>query len=155
MRDFSEERREVLVVDDSDADIALFEQLLAKKNPNAVVHPATSSDEVDDLILKGDRSESDIDLVIIDLNMPKEGGLAVLRKLKSDENLRKIPVIVFTGSESELDVKQAYELGANSYLVKPVAFEELSKVIGFIDSYWLRGVSQLPSRRSEDPDSRA
>jgi CheY-like chemotaxis protein len=139
--------KEILIVDDSDADVALFEQLLASKNPSAVVHSAGSSDEAESYVRIGDGSTPDIDLVIIDLSMPKEGGLAILKRIKSDQDLRRIPVIIFSGSESERDVERAYELGANSYLVKPVEFEEFKRVVGFIDSYWLRGLSQLPHRR--------
>ena len=145
MNDVASGRKEILIVDDSDADVELLQHLLSAKNPNAVIHSVATGDEVLNFMRKkkDPQKTQNIDLVIIDLNLPKGGGLDILKELKSDENLRRVPVIVFTGSESEQDVDKAYELGANCYLVKPVAFEELSKVVGFIDSVWLRG-SHLP-----------
>lgn len=75
-------------------------------------------------------------LVLLDLNMPKVDGFEVLMEIKRRENLRKIPIIVLTTSDRDVD--RAYELGCNSYIVKPNSFEELCNTLGKILQYWLR-----------------
>ncbi len=138
----------VLIVDDSESDIILLKGLFASKDPELIVRTAMNEQEFTRMIQhRGSRALiPNVDIVVLDLNMPKDDGVAVLKKLKSDPDLRTIPVIVFSGSESQDDVKRAYELGANSYLVKPVSYDELSKVVGLIDDFWLHS-SCLPHRR--------
>ena len=141
-------RKGVLIVDDNDADIELLRQLFAAKEPDADVRPAMNEEEFLNFIrLKdGQLSVPDIDIVIVDFNMPRDEGIAVLKRLKSDPSLRKIPVIVFSGSESKGSIRKAYELGANSYLVKPVAFDELSNIVDLIIRFWLH-IACLPSQK--------
>jgi CheY-like chemotaxis protein len=76
-------------------------------------------------------------LILLDLRLPKVDGLEVLRAIKADEGLRRIPVVVLTTSEAESDVTRAYENHANSYLVKPVDFEKFGKLMGDLGFYWL------------------
>lgn len=84
------------------------------------------------------RSVSDApDLILLDLKLPKVGGHEVLRTLKSDERTRAIPVIVLTSSKEDGDVKQCYELGVNSYVVKPVDFGQFTETVQCIGTYWL------------------
>lgn len=132
-------RSEVLLVDDSDGDVALFQKIMSRQNPEAVVHTISSGEEVLNYMRKRSAASGtpNLDLVIIDLNLPRKGGLEVLKEIKSDQELREVPVVVFTGSGSADDERRANELGASGYLVKPVAFEELSKMVEMIDSYWL------------------
>jgi CheY-like chemotaxis protein len=82
-------------------------------------------------------------LVLLDLNMPRKDGREALREIKSDPNLRSIPVIVLTTSRAESDIKHSYDLGANSFIVKPSTFEELVEVLRITSEYWLRTV-ELP-----------
>jgi chemotaxis family two-component system response regulator Rcp1 len=81
------------------------------------------------------------DLVLLDLNLPRQDGLSVLEEMKADPELRKIPVIVLTTSTAEADVDRCYELNANCYIAKPVDFEEFERVIREIDSFWLHCVT--------------
>jgi two-component system response regulator len=78
--------------------------------------------------------------IILDLNMPKKDGREVLKELKENEEYKVIPVVIFTTTKNENEIRRCYELGANSYVVKPVNFEHLVKVIGQIRDYWF-GIS--------------
>ncbi len=82
-------------------------------------------------------------LILLDLNMPRKDGREALIDIKADPELRKIPVIVFTTSKSDTDIAKIYELGANSFISKPTAFEALVKVMKSIGQYWF-GVVLLP-----------
>jgi CheY-like chemotaxis protein len=75
--------------------------------------------------------------VLLDLNMPKKDGRQVLREMKASPVLKKIPVIVFTTTKSENEISRCYELGANTYIIKPVSFDALLNVVESIRSYWL------------------
>jgi CheY-like chemotaxis protein len=75
--------------------------------------------------------------ILLDLNMPKKNGREVLREIKEDPELKKIPVIIFTTTKNEIEINRCYELGANSYIVKPSSFELLLKIINQIRNYWL------------------
>ncbi|GAA4313838.1 response regulator [Compostibacter hankyongensis] len=79
-------------------------------------------------------------LILLDLNMPKKDGREALQEIKQHEVLRKIPVIVFTTASNGREVDRCYSIGANSYLVKPVSFEGLLKVVGALNDYWFRTV---------------
>lgn len=76
-------------------------------------------------------------LILLDLKMPKVGGLDVLRVLKADDRTRSVPVVVMTSSSQESDVAESYGLGANAYVVKPVNFSEFSEVVAQLGMFWL------------------
>lgn len=76
-------------------------------------------------------------LILLDLKLPKVNGIEVLRRIKSDERMRRLPVVVLTSSNEAQDVKMAYELGVNSYVTKPIQFQELAKVVANLGLYWL------------------
>jgi CheY-like chemotaxis protein len=77
------------------------------------------------------------ELIILDLNMPKKSGKEVLAELKQHAVYKKIPVIIYTTTRNELEIKKCYELGANTYIVKPISFEGLREVVSAIRSYWM------------------
>jgi len=79
--------------------------------------------------------------ILLDLNMPKKDGREVLKELKQHPVFKKIPVIVFTTTKNEIEIKRCYELGANSYVVKPISFDALLKVVENIRSYWFQTAS--------------
>jgi two-component system response regulator len=81
--------------------------------------------------------------ILLDLNMPKKDGREVLKELKEDPRFKKIPVVVFTTTKNENEINRCYELGANTYVVKPVGFENLVKTIEDIRSYWFK-TAQIP-----------
>jgi CheY-like chemotaxis protein len=78
------------------------------------------------------------DLVLLDLRLPKVDGLEVLKCIKSDNRLKRLPVVILTTSESEVDIIRAYDEFANSYLVKPIDYDKLEKLMGDLGVYWLR-----------------
>jgi len=82
-------------------------------------------------------------LILLDLNMPKKDGREVLKEIKSDPDLRRIPVVVFTTSKSETDVCITYDLGVNSFVTKPISFDELVDVMRTLSKYWFEAV-ELP-----------
>jgi len=76
------------------------------------------------------------DLILLDLNLPKRDGREVLESVKSDPNLKKIPVVVLTGSRAESEIARSYALHANAYIVKPVNFERLKDIVAVIQNFW-------------------
>ena len=82
-------------------------------------------------------------LILLDLNMPRKSGLEALKEIKSSEDLRWIPIVVFTTSKAEEDIIQSYDLGVSSFIVKPVTFESLVELVRDLDKYWFR-IVELP-----------
>ncbi len=85
-------------------------------------------------------------LILLDLNMPRKDGRAVLKEIKSDPELRTIPVVVLTTSHAEEDIYKSYDLGVNSYIVKPVTFEALVDILQTLEKYWFEIVELPPDK---------
>ncbi len=85
-------------------------------------------------------------LILLDLNMPRKDGRTVLKELKQDNDLRTIPVVVLTTSKDDEDVYRSYDLGVNSYIVKPVTFEALVDILQTLEKYWFE-IVELPPQR--------
>lgn len=138
---------EILVVDDSPGDVGLLETAFQDwKTMNNV-----SVIEDGDLALRYLRKESPYemsiqpDLIILDLNLPKKDGRAVLAEIKLDEKIQHIPVIVLSTSSAEKDILQSYRLHANCYITKPIHMDEFFKKVQAIEQFWLSSV-ELPTR---------
>ena len=84
------------------------------------------------------------DLILLDLNMPKKDGREALKEIKADPKLRRIPVVVLTTSKEEADILKTYDLGANSFIKKPVTFESLVEVVRTLAKYWFQIVELIP-----------
>ena len=82
-------------------------------------------------------------LILLDLNMPRKDGRTVLKEIKSDPELRQIPVVVLTTSQADEDIYKSYDLGVNSYIVKPVTFEALVDILQTLEKYWFE-IVELP-----------
>lgn len=118
---------EILLVEDSRQDAELIIRSLRKHNvANNLLHLKDGQDALDYLYSE---SNSGPRVIMLDLKMPRVDGLEVLRKLKSDPEKRKIPVVVLTSSKEEQDVIEAYDLGVNAYLVKPLDFQQFADAI--------------------------
>ena len=87
-------------------------------------------------------------LILLDLNMPRKDGREALAEIKADPDLRSIPVVVLTVSKAEEDIVRSYDLGANSYITKPVTFERLVAVLKTLNTYWLEIVELPPTRET-------
>jgi CheY-like chemotaxis protein len=85
-------------------------------------------------------------LILLDLNMPRKDGREALQEIKADPKLRSIPVVVLTTSKAETDISRIYELGANSFITKPVSFDALIKVMGDLVHYWFELVELPPQK---------
>lgn len=127
-----------------DAELAL--RALHAEDAGEVVLANDGSEALDCLLGRGryeNREAGQPALVLLDLKMPKLDGLDVLRLMKSDARLRQIPVVMFTSSREESDLIRCYELGANAYLVKPLAFAEYRAVLQQVRTFWL-ALNELP-----------
>ncbi|MEO5893133.1 MAG: response regulator [Ferruginibacter sp.] len=132
----------LLLVEDNKSDAMLTMRALKKHNlANIVIHLTDGAAALDFLFVRGaysDRNISDKPKVIfLDLKMPKVSGLEVLRQIKADERTKYIPVVMMTSSKLEKDIIESHHLGVNSYVVKPVRFEDFSKIIADLGFYWL------------------
>lgn len=85
----------------------------------------------------GEKSFSKQSIILLDLNLPKINGVEILEKLKNDDDLKRIPVIVMTSSDLDADLKVCYDLGVNSYIVKPIDFKQFNDVTKTLGTYWL------------------
>lgn len=135
------EKKTVLMVEDSPNDGILTLRALEKsKLNNGIVVTSGGERALDYLFGRGDYEDRDTsvmpNLILLDLKMPKVGGLEVLEQLRADERTKFIPVIVFTSSKADKDLIESYNLGVNSYVRKPVNFKEFRKVVEGIEYYW-------------------
>lgn len=131
---------EILLVEDSPDDVELMMRALKVHNLANRVHVCEDGQEALDYLFCQDPNRKDCvapKVVFLDLKLPKISGLEVLRKLKTHEATKSIPIVVVTSSQEEPDLQECYKLGANSYVVKPVAFESFLKVISELGFYWL------------------
>jgi CheY-like chemotaxis protein len=133
---------EILLVEDNPHDAELTIRALKKKHlANRVFHVEDGVDALDFLFARGkfaDRKLEDTPKVILlDLKLPRINGLEVLRAIKADERTRAIPVVIVTSSAEDPDVKAAYQLGANSYVIKPVEFEAFIEAMSKLGVFWL------------------
>lgn len=133
---------EYLLVEDNPNDAELFVRALKKiVNTNNLL-VLEDGEEALNFLFKKDKylnltDSTVLKAIFLDLKLPKLNGLEVLKEIKADNDLMKIPVIVFTSSKEIFDIKSAYSLGANSYVVKPMDYESFTKTIANIAKYWL------------------
>jgi CheY-like chemotaxis protein len=134
------ELRPILLVEDSPRDLELTLAALEKcQLANDIVIARDGAEAIDYLFSTGihaDRAEGDPTVVLLDLKLPKIDGLEVLEKVKKDEKLRHIPIVMLTSSREEQDLVRSYELGVNAFVVKPVEFNEFFKAIQDLGVFW-------------------
>lgn len=132
---------EILLVEDNPTDAELTMRALRRnKLANNVTWVKDGAEALDFVFCRGSysaRSNHRPRLILLDLKLPKVDGIEVLRQLKSDENTKTIPVVMLTSSAEERDVVESYELGVNSYIVKPVDFEQFGETVAKAGLYWM------------------
>jgi len=133
---------DILLVEDTDDDAELTVRALKKRGlANAVVRVSDGAEALDYLYATGAHAGRDRQhlpqVILLDLRLPKLSGIEVLRRIKADERLRLIPVVVLTSSQEEVDLADCYRLGVNSFVTKPVEFDEFARVVGELGFYWL------------------
>ncbi len=139
---------EILLVEDNPTDAELAMRALKKSNlANKLVWVKDGAEALDFIFGSGAYSGRQIvngpKVILLDLRLPKVDGMEVLRRVKSDERTRTIPVVVLTSSKEDRDVAESYKLGVNSYISKPVEFDEFAKTVSELGMYWLL-VNQPP-----------
>lgn len=133
---------EILLVEDNPDDAGLTIRALKKQNlANNLVHLKDGAEALDFLFGQGDFKERNIKnhpkVILLDLKMPRINGLEVLRKIKAEPETRTIPVVVLTSSNEDPDIRECYQLGVNSYIVKPVEFDNFMRAVTDLGFYWL------------------
>ncbi|MBI9081869.1 MAG: response regulator [Pseudodesulfovibrio sp.] len=143
----------ILLVEDNPSDIALTQRALSKSRvANELVVAEDGQEALDYLFANGKYTDRDVNdipaLVLLDLKLPYIDGLEVLRQIRLDPRTSRLPVVILTTSKEEQDVSQSYDLGANSYIRKPVDFTQFAKAIEHLELYWLVLNEPAPLRKS-------
>ena len=137
----------ILMADDDDDDYLLTKKALKEsKVLNTLVRVSDGQELIDYLKHGGKYAESKPErpgIILLDLNMPRKDGREALKEVKSDDRLKEIPIVVFTTSQAEEDVLKTYQIGVNSFITKPVTFDNLLKVMRTLERYWLE-IVKLP-----------
>lgn len=137
----------ILMADDDDDDFLLTKKALAEsKLANTLVRVEDGEELMDYLKQRGKYKNTEVlrpGMILLDLNMPRKDGRETLKEIKSDPELKDIPVIIFTTSKAEEDIFRSYQLGSNSFITKPVTFEKLVRVISALGVYWFK-IVKLP-----------
>ncbi len=143
----------ILIAEDDEEDRMLAREALAESRlANDIYFVQDGEELMDYLYRRGPYADPARapwpGLILLDLNMPKKSGREALEEIKADPELRKIPVVILTTSKTEADIYRSYDLGANSYIVKPVSFPGLVEVMMTLEKYWFE-IVELPPEDSE------
>jgi chemotaxis family two-component system response regulator Rcp1 len=138
---------QVLVVEDNHGDVRLMREAFGDVNP--LIQLDVASDGVEAMaFLRREGANANAtrpDLILLDLNLPKMDGRALLAQIKLDDDLKTIPTVVVTSSEADSDVINCYKLHANSYVTKPMHFSDFHRLVKSINDFWLASAKGMPS----------
>ena len=135
---------EVLLIEDNPSDIRLTQEAFKELSASANLSVVRDVDEAFCYLRRQGDHAARADIILLDLNLPGQTGHEFLAEVGRDEQLGHIPVIVLTTSQNPADIQKAYRLNANSYLTKPVSFDEFKQMVRSIERFWF-GVAHLPS----------
>lgn len=146
-------QRSILLVEDNPDDVELTMRALEKNNiKNEIIVANDGVGALDFLFGTGKYSGRDLNempaLILLDLKLPKIEGLEVLRKIRADKRTRLLPVVILTSSKEEQDLVRGYALGTNSYVLKPIDFNQFTKAVGLLGLYWLL-INESPPVKGE------
>ena len=129
----------ILLVEDNPGDVRLTKEALKEAKVRNEISVAGDGEEALAFLRKEGKFEGvkHPDVILLDLNLPRKGGLEVLREIKNDEGLKRIPVVVVTSSKAEQDIVRSYNLHANCFVTKPVDLNQFLEVIRSIEDFWL------------------
>lgn len=135
----------ILMIEDNPGDVRLTREVLRDTSISSSLIAVKDGEEaMNYLYQKGAFADAvRPDLILLDLNLPRMGGLEILQKIKSDKGLRSIPVVILTSSQAEQDILAGYEAYANAYITKPVSLDQFSRVVMSIEGFWLE-TARLP-----------
>lgn len=137
----------ILLIEDNQDHVRILKWAFEQARRRTILRFLRDGEEaVEELKLAGEQKIAPPDLIFLDFNLPRVDGRKVLKLLKADPVMRKIPVIILSSSDREEDVQMAYDLGANTYVSKSVVLGELSTILQDILDYWTR-IAKLPNRR--------
>lgn len=136
------QKADILLIEDNLHDAELAIRALKKNNlVNNLIHLKDGAEALDFIFAEGEYAHRNKEhlprVILLDLKMPKINGIEVLQRLKSNEITKKIPVVVLTSSKEDPDIQICYDLGVNSYVVKPVGFDEFVKAVSDLGLYWM------------------
>lgn len=130
---------ELLLIEDSPGDVRLTQEVFREANPSIRLHVASDGVEAMAFLQReGTHARSPRpDIILLDLNLPRMDGREVLARIKEDDKLKTIPVVILTTSDAEADITRSYQLNANCYLTKPVQLEQFESLVMSINEFWL------------------
>ena len=136
-------RHTILLVEDSVTDVRLTRLALGEADAAVALHVVRDGIEAGDFLRRRNTHEAvpRPDLVLLDLNLPRKDGRALLQEIKTDDDLRSIPVVVFTTSSSDEDVARCYALHANAYVTKPIGYGAFKAALDAVRAFWLTTAS--------------
>jgi CheY-like chemotaxis protein len=133
---FSETTTTILMIEDNSADADMIKRILRKSDPNVKIDMAKDGEEALEFIKAWENGTPVPLVILLDLKLPKVDGLEVLTALKTHEKFKVLPVVVLTSSNELRDIRRAYEIGANSYILKAIDFDQFSQAVTMIYRYW-------------------
>lgn len=138
---------EILLVEDNPGDVRLCQEAFKESKILNNLNIAKDGQEALDFVFKKNGFEDAVtpDLIILDLNLPKVNGTDVLKQIKENENKAQIPVVILTSSKAEEDIVKTYKLHANSYITKPLDFEQFIEIVKQLNQFWLE-IVKLPTK---------
>ncbi len=139
----TEDAVEILVVEDDPSHAEMTLRTLRKHNIANRIQVARDGAEAVEFLFDGAGHNGTPKVILLDLKLPKVDGMEVLRRIKADPRTRKVPVVVLTSSSEDHDLQECYALGVNSYIVKPVDFQQFTEAIRSLGLYWVL-LNQLP-----------
>lgn len=144
----------ILMADDDEDDRLMTKEALEEARLANELRFVVDGEELLDYLYRRGKYMSPVDsprpgLILLDLNMPKKDGREALREIKADPDLRRIPIVVMTTSQAEVDIYRSYDLGVNSFITKPVSFDGLVYVVTMLAQYWFQ-IVRLPGEEGEN-----